>query len=201
VLAASWLGILGWAGKQLLDYENTPAKPGQPPREWPADSSIRRSRGQFTLLMLVHPNCPCTSASLSELEKILTQDGARVTATILFTKPETTEQDARASALARRAQHIPGLNVLFDPKGTETKRFDGTVSGQTLLYSPDGRLLFSGGITAARGHQGINPGEEAVVQLIEGQEHANQVKAHPVFGCSLHDPSEEERQSGLWTKR
>ncbi len=43
-----------------------------------------------------------------------------------------------------------------------------STSGQVLLYDPSGRLAFSGGITAARGHVGDNAGSDAIVGLVMG---------------------------------
>jgi hypothetical protein len=51
------------------------------------------------------------------------------------------------------------------------------------LYAPTGKLLFSGGITASRGHEGDNVGRSAIVSFIlNGHAPVNHT---PVFGCSL----------------
>ena len=56
-------------------------------------------------------------------------------------------------------------------------------SGQTLLYDRRGSLIFSGGITSARGHRGANAGEAALVSLLaSGRADRN---ATSVFGCPL----------------
>jgi hypothetical protein len=52
-----------------------------------------------------------------------------------------------------------------------------------LLYDTAGRLLFSGGITAARGHSGDNAGREAIVALLAGA--PTDRTQTPVFGCKL----------------
>jgi hypothetical protein len=52
-----------------------------------------------------------------------------------------------------------------------------------ILYDAAGRLRFSGGITAARGHAGDNLGRSAIVELLEGD--SPTATATPVFGCSL----------------
>src|SRR5581483_256217 len=46
----------------LLRYESTPGAPGTPPSLWPTHAGIVRSPGKFTLVMLSHPDCPCTRA-------------------------------------------------------------------------------------------------------------------------------------------
>jgi hypothetical protein len=63
------------------------------------------------------------------------------------------------------------------------RQFHATTSGQTLLYSPAGSLMFSGGITAARGHEGDNVGESTIVALLTGK--PTDVVRTPVFGCPI----------------
>jgi hypothetical protein len=73
--------------------------------------------------------------------------------------------------------------VIFDPDGVEARRFGAETSGHTLLFAGDGRLLFSGGITASRGHAGDNAGESVIVALVNNQTPA--LTRTLVFGCSL----------------
>ncbi|HUR59158.1 MAG TPA: hypothetical protein VM029_15690, partial [Opitutaceae bacterium] len=93
--------------------------------------------------------------------------------------------------LWRRAAAIPGVKVLTDVDGRAAARFGAVTSGQALLFDTAGRLLFSGGITGARGHQGDNAGRRAVVARVFGRETA---PAHtPVFGCSLVNESNDSK--------
>jgi hypothetical protein len=73
--------------------------------------------------------------------------------------------------------------VIDDPDGAETRRFGAATSGETLLYSPAGKLLFRGGITASRGHSGDNYGRDAIVALVNKP--SRRFSNTPVFGCSL----------------
>ena len=59
------------------------------------------------------------------------------------------------------AAEIPGVEVVSDEDDAQSAAFGAAVSGQTLLYDREGRLIFSGGITAARGHAGDNAGRSA----------------------------------------
>jgi hypothetical protein len=45
-------------------------------------------------------------------------------------------------------------------------------------------LLFSGGITPARGHEGDSAGSDAIVELVKGRIPSNVIR-EPVFGCTL----------------
>jgi len=78
-----------------------------------------------------------------------------------------------------------------DDDGVEAARFGAATSGQVILYDRDGRLLFSGGITASRGHAGDNDGRDAIVSLLGGGRGTRH--SSPVFGCSLLEPSSVKR--------
>ena len=85
--------------------------------------------------------------------------------------------------LWRRAAAIKGVTVVQDSEGVEAERFHAATSGYTLLYGSDGRLLFSGGITGARGHAGDNAGRSAIAALLTAE--GAPTGTTPVFGCSL----------------
>ena len=61
-------------------------------------------------------------------------------------------------------------------------------------YDPGGRLLFSGGITASRGHRGESRGGEALVGLINGA--AERPGRSPVFGCRVVGAGREAGTEG-----
>src|SRR2546428_12858945 len=66
--------------KVMWSYETMPGESAQPPVEWPADSRIERVAGRPTLIMLAHPRCSCTRASLVELNAIMAEVPGAVTA-------------------------------------------------------------------------------------------------------------------------
>ncbi|MDB4994446.1 MAG: hypothetical protein JWM74_1878, partial [Myxococcaceae bacterium] len=85
----------------------------------------------------------------------------------------------------RTAAAIPGVTVVRDIGGVETERFGGKTSGQTYVFTASGATLFSGGITAARGHAGENAGSRRIADLVT---HGVSDRAvSPVFGCGLED--------------
>jgi hypothetical protein len=147
--------------------------------------------------MLAHPNCPCTRASVAELDILMARLQGKLNGFVVFSKPEASADEVKISGLWKAAARIPDVFVVYDERGTETERFGGQVSGETMLYDRDGRLVFSGGITSGRGHQGDNAGLEAVVLKVSGGANA-QIRV-PAFGCSLRNPPAEEKNS--WTKQ
>lgn len=188
-----WLLLAGIGLAVLWDYENTPGVAAKPPVSWPAESRIQRAPAKATLVMLAHPHCPCTRASIGELALLMAHNQKRLTAYVLFLKPAGFSVDWEQTDLRQSASSIPGVNVVNDDDGIEARRFHATTSGQTSLYDADGRLLFSGGITRARGHSGDNAGRSAIESILNAGA-ANQSETS-TFGCPLFDENSECRKS------
>lgn len=189
-LSTVWL-LLAVAGLWFVsEYENTPGIAASPLAQFPAESQLRRIPGRPTLVMLVHPHCPCTRASMGELELLMAQtQGRRVTTYILFLKPSGFNDDWEKTDLWQTASEIPGVTVVEDKDGKEAEFFNAATSGQTFLYDADGQLMFKGGITNSRGHSGDNAGRSAIVALLtEGK--AEQIET-AVYGCPLFNKNSE----------
>ena len=65
VSAAVWLTACVAGAACLWQYATKPGKPGQVAPRWPATSGIPVTTGKPTLLAFVHPNCPCSRATLA----------------------------------------------------------------------------------------------------------------------------------------
>lgn len=179
-----------WMGFSLLwDYENAPGPIASPPLRWPSNSRINLATDRATLIMLTHPHCPCTRASIGELARLMAKTQDRVTAYILFFKPARASDDWERTDLWQSAASIRGVNVVADEGGVEARRFHAFTSGQTLLYDSDGVLMFSGGITGSRGHSGDNAGESAIVSLLTTGE--AELAETFAFGCPLFSTDSE----------
>jgi hypothetical protein len=190
-----WLAVVGGGIIEMIRYSSSPGSSGQAPTDWPADSQIPVDTNHPTLIMFAHPRCPCTRASLGELEVLLAQFPGKINAHVVFLKPAETITNWEKSDLWRTASSIPDVTVQSDNAGTEARRFHAETSGQTLLYDRSGVLKFQGGITLARGHAGDNPGRSALQDLLrEGR--SNRIKT-PVFGCSLFQTNCQQEEA-LW---
>jgi hypothetical protein len=183
VLGATWIAALAFGMRVLFKYETTPGSVGPVVTHWPAASIVPRPTGKPTLLMLAHPHCPCTRASIAELAQIMAHAHDQANAYVLFIKPEDAGTDWDDTDLRRSAAAIPGVTVLTDENGIEAARFGGQTSGHTLVFDRNGALVFSGGITASRGHIGPNAGESAVLAALK-EEPLDRTQT-PVFGCPI----------------
>jgi hypothetical protein len=183
--------VVGMAA--LAHYSMTPGLAGHPPQAWPADSRLVRPAGQYMFVLALHPHCPCSRATLEELDGIMAHCRGGMAARVLFVEPPGLTDSWVKTDLWRHALRIPGVSAVLDVQGVEAKRFGALTSGQSALYSPKGELVFQGGITGARGHAGDNAGFDAVLAHVSGT--AVGPASTPVFGCPLEHPDHGSKET------
>lgn len=167
--------LLGFGALEV--HSRTAGVAARPPQR------VEESAAHPRLFVFLHPECPCSRASLAELARIAERtEGAASMQAFVISDPAF-DGSVRSSDPWRRAAAIPGCVVEEDPDGVRARAFGAETSGTILLYARDGTLLFEGGITASRGHEGGNSAADALAERILGRsaEHV----ATPVFGCSL----------------
>lgn len=168
-----------------ISFDQTPGARKDAPSDWPQGTSIERFAGKPSVVMFAHPRCPCTHASLVELRKVLHQARRPVEATIVLMYPPGAPERWTATDLTAMALEMPGVRILHDLDGRAATRFGAETSGDVMLYSCDGHLLFRGGITQSRGHEGDNPAADSLVGLLNGT--SSGMSQAPIFGCPLFD--------------
>lgn len=172
---AVFLGILA-----LARYSNTA---GAQPRF--AESLVDGS-APFRLVMFVHPQCPCSRASVEELSRLMAACGGKIRGEVYVFHPDVEADEWSDTWIRQHAALIPDVDVITDRNAAVARSYSASTSGQVMLYDAAGDLLFSGGITAGRGHEGDNPGRSAIVELVSGAAAEELIEA-PVFGCPLFD--------------
>ncbi len=190
VLASLWLAACAAGLWVVWSWDNKPGESAQAQARWPADSALTRDPAGPTLVMLVHPQCTCSRASLSELAELMARARPRPKTFVVFLKPAGVADGWERSDLWQTATALPGVTVVRDDRGALAARFGAATSGQTFLYDARGALQFSGGITAARAHAGDNAGRSSLVALLNASG-APAVARTSVFGCPLFNSARE----------
>jgi hypothetical protein len=186
LFAGMWLIAAALGQRVMLNYDSAAAAPGTPPEKWPIAAKISRTPGLASIVVVAHPHCPCTRATVEELARLMAVLHNKATAMVVFVRPPGFSEDWEKTDLWRDAARIPDVTVLSDVNGRETSLFGAQASGQTMLYDAAGNLRFSGGITASRGHAGDSPGRSAILSIVNT---GNSAKFQTsVYGCSLHNP-------------
>jgi len=186
-----WLIAVGFGLRLVWGYENSPGQSGKLPIGWPVTSQIKRNTELPTLVVFIHPHCPCSRATIGELAILMAHSQGVLNARVLFVKPGGFGDAWEKTDLWTSAADIPGVSVTTDENGVEARRFGSATSGQVALYSAEGQLVFSGGITGSRGHSGDNDGRSAIQSLLATGK-ASKADA-PVFGCPLAEETSTHR--------
>ncbi|HEV7281811.1 MAG TPA: hypothetical protein VGN57_16540 [Pirellulaceae bacterium] len=177
-----WLWMSGYG---FTTYAVTDASA---PEKWPQESGLERAIDRPTLLFFVHPRCPCTRASIRQLEMLL--GGSELTPRqrpkliAVATLPADAAEDWRSTTAMEDISQLPNALVNWDVGGIEASRFGAVTSGTILLYDADGARVFAGGITASRGHEGPNVGCDRLAAALRHNDRSLP-EPTPVFGCRL----------------
>lgn len=182
----------------LLTFDQTAGAVSGVPAQWPSASVIKRPGRNGALLVFVHPYCSCTVATLHEIATLSVggeSRNGRPSTTVLFYRPRNSGW--RPGKLWSQVEkEIPGAHPAWDDDGREARRFGARTSGYTLLYDAKADLLFKGGVTGSRGHEGGNMGIDQLRASIDTGQPAP--RGPLVFGCALADagvpPAGEEQE-------
>jgi hypothetical protein len=189
--ALIWAATVGAMFQTVRRFETTPGRAAAALASWPVKSRITPAHGRWTLVMLIHPQCGCSRASIQELERIVEMSDPSLQTNVLVYRPADFRSGWEKTETFEAATRVQRAHVVIDTDGHEARLFGGFTSGQTFLYDPNGALRFSGGITSLRGHAGVNRGSIDVVDIVKAKVKQG---THPVFGCAIVTSTESEQK-------
>lgn len=175
----------------LVDYSTAPAFPLAAADHWPEAAGFQPDPQRLTLIMFLHPRCPCTRASIRELARTLSVSGRDPRVLAVVYCPDGAPSEWAHTDLWSGMRQLVSQPPLIDRGGRVTRQFGARISGEVMLYSPRGRLRFQGGITSGRGHEGGNPGSVALQRLLDGETLPS--TRLPAFGCAITESGEGDR--------
>jgi hypothetical protein len=180
--AAIWIATIAFSYRAVRAFENTPGTAAAARTYWPSAVSVERNHDGPTLVMLTHPRCACSRASVAELAEIIARGPSNLRTVVFVFRPSDFPSGWERTEVWAAAAKLPNTRVVVDIDGAEAARFGAMTSGQTFLYDRAGALRFSGGITSARGQRGENSGRDAVIRVANT---SAGVATHSVFGCAI----------------
>lgn len=186
----AWFGLVAAGFGAMAAYSAKPGAVGEVPHTWPDNTpaGLILDPDEPTLVLAVHPRCPCTRATINELERALAKSPAKPTVYALIFEPAPDdpihEDDSFArTSIANRLSRLPGVIMIPDPGAEIASRFGALTSGHTLAYTPDAALAYSGGLTPTRAHEGPNTGTASLIEILNARE--SLASEAPVYGCPL----------------
>src|SRR5689334_13283832 len=66
-----WLGLMGYGLHAMILYEGRPGSVGKTPEILPQNGLVNLPVDKPQLIVFAHPQCPCTRATLAELEQLV----------------------------------------------------------------------------------------------------------------------------------
>lgn len=194
----------------LMVYASKPGPIGEQAEGYVLPAEFRTGVGDPTLAMYIHPKCPCTRASVRELERLQADLHQPIQIVAFVYEPGSLDGDGgdgehaeswRDTDLCRSIARMPGTKAVPDPEGWFAAQAGVTTSGTVCLYDGEGRTVFAGGITPSRAHEGDSEGGLALRRLLNetaagpgGLSPASLARAglptrSAVFGCAIHTPT------------
>lgn len=192
VLISAWFVCACCGFWVALDYQRTAAATDSAPLHWPGSCDLSTDPALPTMLVFVHPKCPCTRATLAELERLLSRRSHRATVLAIFLRPEGVSAGWEKTDLWAKANAIPGVRGVVDQDGQYRRLFHASASGECFLYDANGTLVFHGGMTSGRGHEGDSLGKDSLACLLS--DIAAPTNQTPVYGCLLKQPNQNSEQ-------
>lgn len=179
-----WLLIVVVGMIFLIDYAVKPGHTIPPPERWPSESRLHPDTSKRNLIVFLHPKCPCSHATLAQLSNVKSApDRHELTVQFVVYCPENEPATWAETSLVEKAKKLSETTPFIDFGGFEIGKFGAQTSGHTMLFDQSGRLLFSGGVTVRRNHEGTNKASDALATAIRGTN--DLVASYPVFGCPL----------------
>ena len=194
ILALAWGVVVVSGYGALLRYQAraAPVDRAVAPH-WPKELPLARGP-RSTLLLVLHPQCACSRATVRELERLLARAPSSLRTYVLMVRPAGAPVGFERGALWDMVADIPGVTPVVDVGGRMAEKLGPTTSGHALLYDDDGALQFSGGLTQARGHEGESAGGRTLAALLAGTR--QEPATTSVFGCALHHATQPAQPGG-----
>ena len=87
---ALWIMAVA-GGLAAMVWHESSAVAERVPADWPGDGPLKLGTRGTTLVLFAHPRCPCTRATLAELEKLVAHAGPDLSTWVVFFKLEGAE--------------------------------------------------------------------------------------------------------------
>lgn len=181
--------LIGWSilllsGLTILAaYSNAAGLSSKSLIGWPTDSSMKLASDRPTVVFFLHPKCGCSRSTMREFHRIAGTVSSSFEIKVGLFCPRNEDLSWTMTPLRDLAEQLSPHGTFEDIGGIEAARFGVTTSGHGFVFAPTGEALFSGGITASRGHEGANLGVSQMKMAIETLK--KQPIVTSVFGCLI----------------
>ena len=179
----------GWL---LADYSYRPGESREALKQLGATERLElfgttevEIRSSQTLVLFIHPRCPCTKATIRSLERIYHRMPQRPKLVVYAFYPQDRGESWAESALTDYVTAFADAALIPDRNGDACLRYGVTTSGHLMLFDRHDRLVFSGGITPGRAHEGDCISSKDLLKKCRNESSVAAPSNWPVYGCPI----------------
>jgi hypothetical protein len=140
-----------------------------------------------SVVVYVHPHCPCTRAALPAILDALAVAPPGTDCRVVFALPVGVPDGWERTRSWDLAAGRPGVAVEIDRGGTRAAADGAETSGHAVARDAAGRVAFRGGLSRPGTRPADGAGLRAVAAVLAGC--APDTSETPVFGCPLTTPA------------
>src|SRR5258707_12024279 len=122
IIGTAWAAAVGVGGWRLWGFDATAGSFARAQPIWPVESRLLRNAAMPAVVLLVHPHCPCSRATIEELARLMADGHGKLTATVVMLRPSGAAEGWEHSDLWQSAAAIPGVTVVADFEGRGSPR-------------------------------------------------------------------------------
>ena len=154
------------------------------------NQAIARSKSlnSKTLILFYHPHCVCTRATVHNLQSVTAATNKHLNSIAIAYQPVISDPRWIHSSTSRDLKKA-GFRVFADLDGKCCRELGVYTSGHVLVYDEQGKLVFNGGVTQSRGHEGSCNACDDLVKSIENAD--ENIFVWPVFGCAILESEDQ----------
>ncbi|MCC9601701.1 hypothetical protein LOC67_14170 [Stieleria sp. JC731] len=142
------------------------------------------------ILFFYQPGCPCTVAAARNLQRISPLLDPHPDILAFAYQPDNAPSNWLKKRSTETLNRITSTKVIIDTNGKIAGSLGVKTSGHCIVYSKARGVIFSGGLTPLRGHEGTGPSLTQFTHCINDQDEP--FTEWPVFGCSIADNAQAD---------
>jgi hypothetical protein len=181
--SVTWLVLAVGGGVWLMAYEFTPGERSAHRPTSRNELPFALENHRPTLIVVLHPQCPCSQATVSVLAELVEHCGQRLAVIVMLNRPKNADARWTENPLVDRLKQLEAVRLIPDDGGRVSQALGATTSGHAVLFATDGAVMFAGGLTPGRGAVGETSGQRAILGVVKGT--AITPSESPTFGCPL----------------
>ncbi len=136
-----------------------------------------------TMFVVLHPQCTCSRATVHELSRVLAGTHSAPDIYVLLYRPSVLPQGWNENGVLPSLAAGLNAHLVQDMDGRYAAALGASTSGEVLVFSGKDDLLFQGGVTSLRGHEGRSAGSDRLLDALKDQ--TPFPLAVSVFGCPI----------------